>query len=114
MNLTDIIALAKSGYTVADVRELMNLDTRTTETTTVENVQVEESPTNMEVQNTTADTENEQVRNYKNEYEELVKKNAELEKQLAYLQELNTRKTINAGTTEEFATTFEELARTFM
>lgn len=115
MNLSDIIALAKSGYSVADVRELMKMDTKTTEPTTVENVQTEEVHTEKEdVQNVTADTEHVEVRNYKNEYEELVTKNAELEKQIAYLQGLNTRKTINIGTEDDFATSFSDLARNFM
>lgn len=113
MNLNDIIALAKSGFSVADVKELMALDTNTTTTAEVENVQVEEVP-KQEVQNTTANTEEKEVLNYKDMYDELAKKNEELEKQVKALQEHNIRKTTSAEPTEDFATTFGDFARSFM
>lgn len=113
MNLMDIIALAKSGYSVADVKELMALDTKTTQPTESENIQVEESP-NKEVENTTVDDQKTEVHNYKEMYEELAGKYTELETQLKQVQELNTHSTVGKESQEDIATSFGDFAREFM
>lgn len=113
MNLSDIIALAKSGYSVADVKELMSLDAKTTEPTPTENVQAEEPPTKVDVENATVDDGKNEVHNYKELYEDLATKYADLEKQVTHMQELNTRQPSSAES-EDFATTFEDIARNFM
>lgn len=116
MNLTDIIALAKSGYSVADVKELMELGTKAETTTETENEQVEESHTakQEDVKNTTVNVEDDAVLDYKKMYEELAQKTAELETQLKQVQALNTRKTVGTESQEDFATSFGDFAREFM
>lgn len=116
MNLSDIIALAKSGYSVADVKELMELGTKAETPTDVENAQAEETHTEKQedVKNATVDTENNAGLDYKKMYEELAQKTTELETQLKQVQVLNTRKTVSTESQEDFATTFGDFAREFM
>lgn len=116
MKLTDIIALAKAGYSVSDVKELMNLSSSEDTPDVEENKQPEvkkeqeegkEQPNEASEKGTVNSTDNSAI----DIYEAKIK---ELENKVTQLQSENVHKDVsdpNAKSDEELA---EDFTRSFM
>ena len=111
MKITDIVALAKQGYTVADVKELLSLAETTPDpepVTEVQKTEPKESP-----QDTKEPQEAEAI-NYKELYTSATKEIESLKTQLDTAQKHNTSSNIaplNVSTDEEV---INDLVRAFM
>lgn len=111
MKITDIVALAKQGYTVADVKELLSMAETTQEPETVTEVQKtvpKESPKDAE------EPQEVETINYKELYSSAMDEINSLKAQLDTAQKHNTSSNIaplNVSTDEEV---INDLVRAFM
>ena len=72
--ISDVAALARAGYTMADIRELMQTKEPETEAPKVEAPQVETPQVEVKPQETQIETTKEPEEDYKKKYQELLAK----------------------------------------
>ena len=111
MKITDIVALAKQGYTVADVKELLSLAETTPDPETLTEVQKTEPK---ESPKDTEEPQEAEAINYKELYTSATKEIESLKTQLDTAQKHNTSSNIaplNVSTDEEV---INDLVRAFM
>lgn len=118
MNLMDIVALAKQGFTPADVKELLSAGETPQETETVP-VSAESSSDQKTVQeDDQQDAERVEVGDavdYKQKFEELEAKYEQMQKDLQAAQVNNTRNIdVSFKDEKSYEETINDLARSFM
>ena len=115
MNLTDIIALAKNGYSLKDIKELIALASDDPEKMPPEEDHHEEAGIDGsdEQKDDATPEDHEQVLDYKKLYEEQNDKIINLEKKLEEVQKNNTRKNMQ-GEKPDNQEIINDLARSFM
>lgn len=122
LKLTDLIELAKQGYTPDKVKELIELstaeeagDSSLSEEQPKEQPKEEDKPdtTATEVEQKAADTSADIV-DYKKKVEELEKKLTETTSKLSELQKLNTRQNADTGDKPSDADVFAAAMKSFM
>ena len=113
MNLLDIIELAKQGYKLSDIKELLSMPIP--EPAPVEGAQKTEDAKPPEVKPEGNDTGVVDSNNYKQMYEEMKAQKEELEKSLKDAQKSNTSKDLSGNEKpEDFQETLNEWAKSFM
>lgn len=115
MNLTDIIALAKAGYSPKDIKDLVSLASDVSEKIPPEEEHHEEAVIDGSDEQKDAATpeEKEQALDYKQLYEEQNTKIVDLEKKLEEMQKNNTRQNMQ-GEKPDNQKVINDLARSFM
>ena len=115
MNLTDIIALAKQGYTPKDIKELIALGSDVSEEKPPEEVQTQEAEIDgSDEQKAVATQEADQVLDYKKLYEDEQQKVSDLTKQLEASQKKNTRENVDNADKINNQDIINDIARSFM
>ena len=114
MKLTDIIELAKQGYTPRDIKELMSLNIEGSEEKPSVEDRTEEAGQDVDsVQNDDATQDAEQVLDYKAMFEASEREIQSLKDQLKASQKENTNKNMQ-GEQKNDQDVINDLARSFM
>ena len=121
MKFSDIIALAKAGYTPADIREFMSQETGKDSDHTPDDAPAEKAPEEKKDPDPdTPDTGNdihkdpEEKVNYEEKYKELEKQFSNLQKSLKEAQLSNTKQDASGGKKEDPQDIFSAAAAAFM